>query len=138
MTLRNTLRFDAEKSSIYKRAAQTFDLFLAPKMKNILDQVPDDARIDFNNFPVVSALPFASNGKERSEALEYLCPKRQARKFANSEITNQELIDKSQVLVNGVRIALDLQLVEQLRSAWWASRVCVTTRKRSPQRLKPD
>jgi len=29
MTLRNTLRFDAEKSSIYKRAAQTFDLFLA-------------------------------------------------------------------------------------------------------------
>jgi hypothetical protein len=51
--------------------------------------------------------------------LEYLCPKHQARKFANSEITNQELIDKSQVLVNGVRIALDLQLVEQLRSAWW-------------------
>lgn len=35
MTLRNTLRFDAEKSSIYKRAAQTFDLFLAPKMKDI-------------------------------------------------------------------------------------------------------
>jgi len=118
MTLRNTLRFDAEKSSIYN-AAQTFDLFLAPKMKDILDQVPDDARIDFYNFPVVSALPFASNGKERSEALEYLCPKHQARKFANSEITNQELIDKSQVLVNGVRIALDLQLVEQLRSAWW-------------------
>jgi hypothetical protein len=27
MTLRNTLRFDPEKSSIYKRAAQTFDLF---------------------------------------------------------------------------------------------------------------
>ena len=119
MTLRNMLRFDAEKSSIYKRAAQTFDLFLAPKMKDILDQVPDDARIDFYNFPVVSALPFVSNGKERSEALEYLCPKHQARKFANSEITNQELIDKSQVLVNGVRIALDLQLVEQLRSAWW-------------------
>ena len=68
---------------------------------------------------MVSALPFASNGKERLEALEYLCPKHQARKFANSEITNQELIDKSQVLVNGVRIALDLQLVEQLRSAWW-------------------
>ena len=55
---------------------------------------------------------FTSNGKERSEALEYLCPKHLVRKFANSEITNQELIDKSQVLVNGVRIALDLQLVE--------------------------
>jgi hypothetical protein len=112
MTLRNTLRFDPEKSSIYKRAAQTFDLFLAPKMKDILDEVPDDAPIDFYNFSVVNALPFTSNGKERSEALEYLCPKSVARQFVNSEITNQELIDKSQVLVNGVRIALNLQLVE--------------------------
>ncbi len=112
MTLRNTLRFDPEKSSIYKRAAQTFDLFLAPKMKDILDQVPEDAPIDFYNFSVVNALPFTSNGKERSEALEYLCPKSFVRKFANAEITNQELIDKSQVLVNGVRIALNLQLVE--------------------------
>lgn len=112
MTLRNTLRFDPEKSSIYKRAAQTFDLFLAPKMKDILDQVPEDASIDYYNFSVVNALPFTSNGKERSEALEYMCPKTLAWKFANSEITNQELIDKSQVLVNGVRIALNLQLVE--------------------------
>lgn len=112
MTLRNTLRFDPEKSSIYKRAAQTFDLFLAPKMKDILEEVPDDAPIDFYNFSVVNALPFTSNGKERSEALEYLCPKNVARQFVNSEITNQELIDKSQVLVNGVRIALNLQLVE--------------------------
>jgi hypothetical protein len=112
MTLRNTLRFDPEKSSIYKRAAQTFDLFLAPKMKDILDEVPDGAPIDFYNFSVVNALPFTSNGKERSEALEYLCPKSVARQFVNSEITNQELIDKSQVLVNGVRIALNLQLVE--------------------------
>jgi hypothetical protein len=32
--------------------------------------------------------------------------------LANNEITNQELIDKGQVLANGVRIALNLQLVE--------------------------
>jgi hypothetical protein len=112
MTRRNTLRFDPEKSSSYQRAAQTLDLFLAPKMKDILGQVPDDARIDFYNFSGMNALPFTSNGKERSEALEYLCPKHLLRKFANSEITNRELIDKSQLLVNGVRIALDLQLVE--------------------------
>ena len=42
MTLRNNLRFDIEKSSIYKRAAQTFDLFLAPKLKDFLEKVPDD------------------------------------------------------------------------------------------------
>lgn len=112
MTLRNTLRFDPEKSSIYKRAAQTFDLFLAPKMKDILDLVPEDAPTDFYNFSVVNPLPSTYSGKERSEAMEYLCPKNLSRQFANSEITNQALIDKCQVLVNGVRIALNLQLVE--------------------------
>jgi hypothetical protein len=112
MTLRNTLRFDPEKSSIYKRAAQTFDLFLAPKMKDILDMVPEDAPIDLYNFSVVNPLPSTYNGKERSEAIEYLCTKNLSRQFANSEITNQALIDKCQVLVNGVRIALNLQLVE--------------------------
>jgi hypothetical protein len=112
MTLRNTLRFDPEKSSIYKRAAQTFDLFLAPKMKDILDQVAEDAPLDLYNFSVVNPLPSTINGKERSEAIEYIVPKKLARQFANAEITNQELIDKSQVLVNGVRIALNLQMVE--------------------------
>jgi hypothetical protein len=61
---------------------------------------------------VVNPLSPTSVGKERSEAIEFLFPKTLTQKFANSEITNQELIDKSQVLVNGVRIALNLQLVE--------------------------
>jgi len=30
----------------------------------------------------------------------------------NAEITNQQLLDQSVILVNGVRIALNLQLVE--------------------------
>ena len=102
MALRNTLRFDPEKIVHLQTHGTTFDLFLAPKMKDILDEVPDDAPIDFYNFSVVNALPFTSSGKGRSVALEFLCPKNLARKFANSEITNQELIDKSQVLVNGV------------------------------------
>ena len=51
-------------------------------------------------------------GKERSEAVEFIVPKAFARKFVDADITNQELIDHSQVVVNGVRIALNLQLVE--------------------------
>jgi len=50
--------------------------------------------------------------KERSEAIEFILPATLARQFVNNEITNQALIDKGQVLVNGVRIALNLQLVE--------------------------
>jgi hypothetical protein len=112
MTLKNTTRYDAEKSSLYKRAALTFDLFVAPKIKDVLDRLPSDLPVDYYDFSVVNSLESGVVGKERSEAIEYLLPKDLAQKFANSEITNQELLDKGQVLVNGVRIALNLQLVE--------------------------
>ena len=112
MTMRNTSKFDPEKTSLYKRAAQTFDLFVAPKMKDVLDIAPEDALLDYYDFSVVNALISNTGGKEHSEAIEFLFPENLARKFANADITNQELIDRSQVLVNGVRIALNLQLVE--------------------------
>jgi hypothetical protein len=112
MTLRNNLRFDIEKSSIYKRAAQSFDLFLAPKLRDILDKVPDDYAVAAYDFSVVNPLTSGSSSRERSEAVEFILPANLARQFVNNEITNQALIDKSQVLVNGVRIALNLQLVE--------------------------
>ena len=112
MTLKNSTRFDPEKTNIYQRAARTFDLFLAPKMKDVLDQIPNDLPVDYYDFSVVNPLSTTASAKERSEAIEFLLPKSLAQKFANAEITNQELIDKSQVLVNGVRIALNLQTVE--------------------------
>ncbi len=111
MTMKNSNRFDSDKTSIYKRAAQTFDLFLAPKMKDILDDIPNDMPIDYYDFSVLNTMSSASGGN-RSEAIEFLVPKNLAQKFVNSEVTNQELIDKGQVLVNGVRIALSLQLAE--------------------------
>jgi len=112
MTMKNTSRFDLEKTNLYKRAAQTFDLFVAPRIKDVLDRIPGDVPVDYYDFSVVNPLIQGSTGKEKSEAIEYLLPKNLAQKFANSEITNQELIDKGQVLVNGVRIALNLQMVE--------------------------
>lgn len=112
MTMKNTARFDPEKANIYKRAAQTFDLFLAPKMKDLLEQIPSELPFDYYDFSVINPLVSNTDGKERSEAIEFLLPKTLAQKFANAEITNQELLDKGQVLVNGVRIALNLQLVE--------------------------
>ena len=112
MTLRNPLHFDAEKSSLYKRTAQTFDLFLAPKLRDILAAVPENANFDVYDFSVVNLFSSLMGGKDRSEAVEFIVPKTVARKFVDAEITNQELIDHSQVVVNGVRIALNLQLVE--------------------------
>jgi len=112
MTMKNTTRFDPGKANVYKRAAQTFDLFLAPKMKDLLDQVPAAWPVDYYDFSVVNLLTPGTGVKERSEAIEFLLPKDLSQKFANSEITNQELLDKGQILVNGVRIALNLQLAE--------------------------
>ena len=112
MTMKNTARFDPEKANVYKRAAQTFDLFVAPKVKDLLDRIPGGWPVDYYDFSVVNLLTASNGGKERSEAIEFLLPKDLSQKFANSEITNQELLDKGQILVNGVRIALNLQLAE--------------------------
>jgi len=110
VTLRNSLHFDAEKSSIYKRAAQSFDLFLAPLVKDLLDKAPAGAEFESFDFAVLNQL--APGPKGSSEAIEFICPRKALRQFADAEITNQQLIDQSVVLVNGVRIALNLQLVE--------------------------
>ncbi len=110
MTLRNTLHFELAKSSIYKRAAQSFDLFLAPKFKDLLEKIPAEMEFQSFDFSVINQL--GPGPKGASEAVEFICPRAALRQFADAEITNQQLIDQSAVLVNGVRIALNLQLVE--------------------------
>src|SRR5579859_2304040 len=110
MTLKNKLPFDSSKSSIYKRAAQSFDLFLAPLLKDVTARVSPDVEFQLFDFSVLNKLSPAA--KETSEALEFICPRAAVKQFVNAEITNQQLLDQSIVLVNGVRIALTLQLVE--------------------------
>ena len=63
-----------------------------------------------------STFPSSTNSlpapKGTSEAIEFICPRAAVQQFVNAEITNQQLLDQSIILVNGVRIALNLQLVE--------------------------
>lgn len=110
MTLKNSLQFGPAKGSIYKRAAQSFDLFLAPLLKDISERVSPDVEFQLFDFSVLNKLSPAA--KETSEAIEFICPRKALKQFVNAEITNQQLLDQSIVLVNGVRIALNLQLVE--------------------------
>jgi hypothetical protein len=110
MTLRNSLTFGPAKGSIYKRAAESFDLFLAPLLKEISERISPDVEFQLFDFSVLNKLSPAA--KETSEAVEFICPRDALKKFVNAEITNQQLLDESIVLVNGVRIALNLQLVE--------------------------
>jgi hypothetical protein len=110
MTLRNSLQFGPAKGSIYKRAAQSFDLFLAPQMKDLTDRISPDVEFQFLDFSVLNRL--SPGPKGTSEAIEFICPRAAVKQFVNAEITNQQLLDQSIILVNGVRIALNLQLVE--------------------------
>jgi hypothetical protein len=110
ITLRNPSQFDPEKSSIYKRAARSFDLFLAPQLKDLLEKAPTKAEFSTFDFTIVNQL--AAEPQPSSEAAEFIIPLKVLRKFVEAEITNQQVVDQSIVLVNGVRIALNLQLVE--------------------------
>ena len=110
MTLRNSIQFGVEKSSIYKRAAQSFDLFLAPQLKDLSDRIAGDVDFQLFDFSVLNKL--SPNTKGTSEAIEFICPRTALKQFVNADITNQQLLDQSVILVNGVRIALNLQLVE--------------------------
>jgi hypothetical protein len=110
MTLRNSIQFGPVKGSIYKRAAQSFDLFLAPQLKDLSDRISPDIEFQFFDFSVLNKLSLGAKGT--SEAIEFICPRTALKQFVNAEITNQQLLDQSVILVNGVRIALNLQLVE--------------------------
>jgi len=110
MTLRNSIQFGPAKGSIYKRAAQSFDLFLAPQLKDLSDRISPDIEFQLLDFSVLNKL--SPGAKGASEAIEFICPRATLKQFVNAEITNQQLLDQSIILVNGVRIALNLQLVE--------------------------
>jgi hypothetical protein len=110
MTLRNSIEFGPAKGSIYKRAAQSFDLFLAPQLKDLSDRISPDVEFQLFDFSVLNKL--SPGAKATSEAIEFICPRSALEQFVNADITNQQLLDQSVVLVNGVRVALNLQLVE--------------------------
>jgi hypothetical protein len=110
LTLRNTIHFSQDSTSLYKRAAQSFDLFLAGQLKDILEKMPADA--PFAGYDITILNQFGADAHSSSEAIEFICPRIALRRFVDADITNQQLIDQSIVLVNGVRVALNLQLVE--------------------------
>jgi hypothetical protein len=108
LTLRNPAAFEKGTSSIYKRAARTFDLFLAPELKALVPKLPTD-QVEGLDFSILNNL---GDEKDGSEAIEFISPLKSIQSFVEDGLTSQELIDQSLVLVNGVRINLHLELVE--------------------------
>ncbi|HXZ19488.1 MAG TPA: hypothetical protein VEG63_06040 [Candidatus Acidoferrales bacterium] len=110
LTLRNPARFDLEHTSIYRRAAQSFDLFLAPQLKDLLSRISKD--VEFPALDITVLTQFQPQSTASPEAIEYVCFLRELREFADARITSQDAINQCAVLVNGVRISLNLQTAE--------------------------
>lgn len=109
ITLRNPKEFDQNGGSIYRRAAQSFDLFLGPMVKDILARISPELGVSGLDITVLHEFR-GSPGS--SEAVEFISPFPALQHFAEAEMTNQDLINQSAVLVNGVRVALNLAQVE--------------------------
>ena len=107
--LQNSLTFNGANSSIYKRAAQSFDLFLAPELRALMKSLPADAKYDAFEFSIINQI---ANATSPSETIDFICPIGTTQSFLDNKITSQDLINESKVLVNGMRIGLNLERVE--------------------------
>ena len=81
-----------------------------PHLKPLLARIPADPEIEGLDAPVLDQL--ASKSRPSFEAVDFVCPLKPLRQFEDAEITNQDVINQSAVLVNGARIVLDRQQVE--------------------------
>jgi hypothetical protein len=66
MTLRNSIQFGPVNGSIYKRAVQSFDLFLASQLKDLLDRISPD--VEFQLFDLSVLNKISPGPKGTSEA----------------------------------------------------------------------
>jgi cobalamin biosynthesis Co2+ chelatase CbiK len=73
---------------------------------------------DFGGLDIAAVNDLTATAEHSSEAVEFVSPLRALRKFANADITNQELSIQSVVLVNGVEVNLNLQQVEGSNPVW--------------------
>src|SRR5437016_9473934 len=101
--------------TIHKRSKAYFVLFFNSHVELLMrayiaDKISPDLEFQLFDFSVLNKL--SPGAKGTSEAIEFICPRTALKQFVNAEITNQQLLDQSFILVNGVRIALNLQLVE--------------------------
>jgi len=109
ITLKNPEAFDPQRTSLYKRAALSFDTFLAPHLGDLLSRLPAISNLVGLNITVLERL---DSSAASSEAVEFMCPVQSLRDFVAFDISSQDLVTQSLVIVNNVRITLNLQQVE--------------------------
>jgi hypothetical protein len=101
----------SDAGSRYKLAAVAFDDHVAHLIRPLLVYFKDEQKFDGIGFSTTVHLSGKSAGGT-SEAVEFFFPLSSLRCYEKYDCTGQQLVDAGTVLINGERVALDLQVAE--------------------------
>jgi hypothetical protein len=110
LSLNSTLPASAAGSR-YKLAAMAFDEHVAHLIRPLLAYFKDEQKFDgigFSTTVHLAGKPAAGT----SEAVEFYFPLSSLRCYEKYDCTGQQLLDAGTILINGERVALDLQIAE--------------------------
>ena len=110
LSLNSTLPLSAAGSR-YKLAATAFDDHVAHLVRPLLAYFKDSQDFDGIGFSTNIHL-IGKSAPAVSEAVEFFFPLSSLRCYAKYDCTGQQLLDAGTVLINGERVALDLQIAE--------------------------
>ena len=97
--------------SRYKLAAMAFDDHISHLIRPLLAYFKEEQKFDGIGFSTTVHLA-AKSGEGTSEAVEFYFPLLSLRCYEKYDCTGQQLLDAGTVLINGERVALDLQIAE--------------------------
>jgi len=108
----NTSLPESASGSRYKLAAMAFDDHVAHLVRPALAYFKEDPQFDGISFSTTVHLAAKTASSNSSEAVEFFFPFSALRCYEKYDCTGQQLIDAGTVLINGERVALDLQIAE--------------------------
>jgi hypothetical protein len=101
----------SDAGSRYKLAAMAFDDHVAHLIRPLLPYFKDEQKFDGIGFSTTVHLA-GKAAAGTSEAVEFYFPLSSLRCYEKYDCTGQQLLDTGTVLINGERVALDLQIAE--------------------------
>lgn len=108
----NTILPESAAGSRYKLAAMAFDDHVAHLIRPTLTYFKGEANFDGISFSTTVHLAGRSAVAGKAEAVEFFFPFAALRCYEKYDCTGQQLIDTGVVLINGERVALNLQVAE--------------------------
>jgi hypothetical protein len=108
----NTPLPESAAGSRYKLAAMAFDDHVAHLIRPTLAYFKEGSKFDGISFSTTIHLASRSSAVGRAEAVEFFFPFAALRCYEKYDCTGQQLVNTGSVLINGERVALDLEIAE--------------------------